>query len=73
MAESIDDYLKTTAAKKNSITSRADFITRIVAAWFSENDPEYKVFTTRVDHMSLAEYKEFMEQTKYNQRLVGND
>ena len=34
MAEAIDEFLETSTAKKNGITSRSDFVTRILSTWF---------------------------------------
>lgn len=47
MAQAIDKFLETNIAKKNGITSRNDFVTRVVAGWFARYEKDYDLFVPR--------------------------
>ena len=47
MAQAIDKFLKSDIAKKNGIVSRNDFVTRVIAAWFSRFEKDFDVFVPR--------------------------
>jgi hypothetical protein len=47
MAQTIDCFLETKAAKKNGITSRSDFVIRLVSGWFSQYEKEFDIFVPR--------------------------
>ena len=47
MVEAIDHFLDTDLAKKNGVFSRNDFITRVLAMWFSHFEKEFGLFVPR--------------------------
>jgi hypothetical protein len=47
MADAIDKFLETDMAKKNGVFSRPDFVTRVVATWFSQFEKEFGIFVPR--------------------------
>ena len=66
MAKAIDQILKTDVIKKNGVTSRSDFVTRIVASWFSEFEKEYGIFVPRNVRKNLKGF-ETMEPLAFMQ------
>lgn len=47
MAESIDRFLKSKAAKKNGMSSRSDFLIAVLRTWFSKYEKDYDIFVSR--------------------------
>ena len=47
MANAIDKFVETDLAKKNGVFSRTDFITRVIAQWFSYFEKEFGIFVPR--------------------------
>lgn len=43
MVYAIDKFLETDIAKKNGVFSRPDFITRVLATWFSQFENEFGI------------------------------
>jgi hypothetical protein len=44
MLESIDKFVESDVAKKNGIFSRSDFLTRLIAGWFSNFESDFDLF-----------------------------
>ena len=47
MMDAIDKFLDTDLAKKNGVFSRPDFVTRVIAEWFSRFEKEFGIFVPR--------------------------
>lgn len=47
MAYAIDKFIDTELSKKNGVFSRPDFITRVIAQWFSIFEKEFGIFVPR--------------------------
>jgi len=47
MAQAIDEFVKTDIAKKNGVFSRSEFVTRVIASWFSKFEKDFGAFVPR--------------------------
>jgi hypothetical protein len=47
MADAIDHFLDLPVAKKNGVFSRTDFMTRVLASWFSSFEKDFGIFVPR--------------------------
>ena len=47
MARAIDQFLETEIAQKNGVTSRNDFVMRVISGWFSQYEKDFGIFVPR--------------------------
>lgn len=47
MLQAIDQFLDTDVSKKNGVVTRPDFVTRVIAQWFSRFEKEFGMFVPR--------------------------
>lgn len=56
MGEAIDRFIKTDIAKKNGVTSRSEFATRVIGTWFAQFEKEFGIFVPREVRRNLKGY-----------------
>lgn len=56
MAQAIDKMLELDIAKKNGVFSRTDFVTRVIASWFSQFEKDFGMFVPREARRNLKNF-----------------